>query len=375
MPTSGEISLYIHVPFCTKKCDYCHFFILPNKDSLKTDWFNALKKEWILTKPLLKGYEVVTLYFGGGTPSLIPPEWIGEIISWLDDKIPQEITLEANPEDLTEEKVKAFLKVGINRISLGVQSLKEEELLTLGRTHSTSKAINAIHSAFNAGCEDISIDLMYDLPNQTLDSWIATLDQVNLLPITHLSLYNLTIEPNTPFYKRKETLIPTLPADETSKEMYLIALEKLKSFEFKHYEISAFCRNNKISKHNTGYWTGRPFLGLGPSAFSYYEGKRIQNAPSLSRYKKALNENQLPHSFEEKLDPKEKQRELFLIHLRLIDGVNLTSFEKAFGPLPKDLVSSLQTFESIGWITNSSTCPTLTLEGMLFFDSIAEEIV
>lgn len=374
MPTNGDLSLYIHVPFCTKKCDYCHFFVVPNKSSLKTDWFLSLKKEWQLIQPQLEGYRILTLYFGGGTPSLLPPEWIAEIISWVKDK-PQEITLEVNPDDATFGTLQQFYQAGVNRISVGIQTFHEEQLLALGRLHTSDKAKQTLLDAHAAGLRNISADLMYDLPNQTLEDWERNLEEVVRLPVTHLSLYNLTIEPNTSFYRRREKLQPLLPGDVLSKEMLLAALSRLKDAGFEHYEISAFCRNGLISLHNIGYWLGRPFLGLGPAAFSYYAGKRTQNAPSISQYKNMLKSGTLPITFEEKLEPDARQREHFVIQLRLLEGVKLPRFEAVYGALDHQMREQLLSFAQMGWIESPLTHPRLTQEGLFFYDTIAEELI
>lgn len=365
MPTSGDLSLYIHVPFCTKKCDYCHFFVVPNRESLQQDWFLSLKKEWELLRPTIEKHNILTLYFGGGTPSLLPPDWIAEIISWTKGQ-PKEITLEINPDDATPEKLKAFFKAGINRLSIGIQTFDDAQLLTLGRLHTSDKAKQTILDAYAAGFRNISCDLMYDLPNQTLQGWEKNLDIMASLPITHLSLYNLTIEPHTAFHRKKVQL----PAPEISKQFYLTAIQKMTAAGFEHYEISAFCKNGLQSLHNTGYWLGRPFLGLGPSAFSYYEGKRYQNACSMSQYKSLLNEGKLPITFEEQLEPKAATRELFAIQLRLRQGISISSFK-----LEEETLSTLVKFEKLHWIENALSHPRLTQEGILFYDTIAEELI
>ena len=376
MPTNGDLSLYIHVPFCTKKCHYCHFFVIPNNESHQTDWFVSLKKEWELIQPLLQGYQIVTLYFGGGTPSLLPPEWVAEIIEWVKKKnLPLEITLEINPDDASLEKLQQFFRAGINRLSIGIQTFDDEKLLTLGRLHKSDKATRSVEEAYQAGFRNISCDLMYDLPNQTLADWNRNLDKIIQLPITHLSLYNLTIEPNTAFYKHRKRIQPLLPEDNLSKEMFLLAVSKLTAAGFDQYEISAFSRNNLFSQHNIGYWLGRPFLGLGPSAFSYYRGKRFQNAPSMSQYKNSLKAGKLPITFEEELDEAAKVRELFAIQLRLSRGVCLAIFEDLFGSISVEMRKTLAHFEELGWIENAQNQPRLTQEGILFYDSIAEGLI
>lgn len=272
---SDSISLYVHIPFCTRKCDYCHFYVIPDKDSFKEKLRQGLRKEWKKIQPLLKGKKVVSLYFGGGTPALFGPEAIGEVIDWVGPT--EEVTLEANPENINKPLMKAFARVGVNRVSIGIQALDDNLLKVLSRQHTAQEAINSVNTTYDAGISNISIDLMYELPEQTFQLWQETLRKAVALPITHLSLYNLTIEPHTVFYKHREKLQKKLPNAESSLNMYQEAMLQLDTHGYKQYEISAFAKEMLISQHNIGYWTGRPFLGLGPSAYSYWEGKQRNN--------------------------------------------------------------------------------------------------
>ena len=266
------ISVYFHIPFCTKKCPYCHFYVIPDEVRFHELLREGLLLEWQRQKPLIAGKKIVSIYFGGGTPTLFGAEAIGEIIRLCGPLEDVEITVEANPEESSKELFSALKSVGVNRISLGVQSLDDRSLQTLERMHSAAKAKEAIFAAKEAGIENISIDLMYDLPGQTESSWVYTLEQLKELPIQHLSLYNLTVEPHTSFYQRKVSQ----PKPEESLRFLHTALETLHILGFHRYEISAFAKPNYESRHNLGYWTFRPFLGFGPSAFSYYQNRRFQ---------------------------------------------------------------------------------------------------
>ncbi len=357
------ISLYIHVPFCTKKCPYCHFFVVPNDDH--DLYMNALQKEFELIQPLIAGKEIVSIYFGGGTPSLLGPKNIETILNWTGRS--GEITLEANPDDVSLEKMKAFKAAGINRISLGIQSLDNPLLKTLGRLHTAQKALEAVHATSQAGIENITIDLMYELPGQTLKIWEHTLDQLSSLPITHLSLYNLTFEPGAVFYKKQKELSPLLPPPEESLAMLGAACTKLQNIGLTRYEISAFAKPGFESKHNTGYWTGRPFLGLGPSAFSFWEGRRFRNICHLKKWHEMLAQNLLPRDFDEKLSPLASLHERLAVRLRLFDGAPRIEF-----PIDPALLNQLI---SKGWISLTPSRILLTDQGRLFYDSVAEEIV
>ncbi|MGR3973465.1 MAG: radical SAM family heme chaperone HemW [Candidatus Rhabdochlamydia sp.] len=362
-----EISLYFHIPFCTKKCPYCHFFVVPNHLGSHFDLIEGLKTEWELISPLVKGKKIVSIYFGGGTPFLIGSDAIQTILKWIHPPAQAEITLEANPDDITLEAMTRFHDAGINRVSIGVQSLDNPLLKTLGRNHTAQKAIESICLTSQAGIHNITIDLMFDLPGQTLSSWKSTLRQLKDLPITHLSLYNLTFEPGAVFYKKRKELSPLLPSEDASLEMLQLACSSLESIGLERYEISAFAKPSFESQHNVGYWTGRPFLGLGPSAFSYWEGKRFQNICHLKKYTSCLKDRQLPRSFEETLSPLASLHERFAIHLRLFQGVPSHLY-----PIDQRLLNRL---EKKGWITISDTTICLTDKGKLFYDSVAEEIV
>ncbi len=263
-----------------------------------------------------------------GTPSLLEPDRLSKILNWVSPFLSSdtEITLEANPDGLTHEWMKAYKKAGINRISLGIQSFDNPLLIKLGRNHSSDHAERAIQTVFDAGIDNLSIDLMYDLPGQTMDHWKQTLDKACQFPLKHLSLYNLTIEPHTVFHKYKKELIPQLPSEEVSLEMLNLAIDSLTIHGFKRYEISAFCKNEKWSRHNTGYWTGRPFLGLGPSAFSYWEGSRFQNACHFHRYCSKVMRQESAIEFSETLAPLARLKELLAIRLRLTEGIPLLEF-------------------------------------------------
>lgn len=357
-PTTGENSVYIHLPFCKKKCDYCHFYVLPDKESDKIRLHDALKKEIALISlpPKLK-----SLYFGGGTPALYGPERIAELVKLLPPA--EEVTLEANPDGVGEALIRRYQEAGINRVSLGIQTFDLKQLVTLGRTHTASQAEAAVHKIKAAGIDNISIDLMYDLPGQTLEDWEATLKRAAALPITHLSLYNLTIEPGTVFFKIRNELEKSIPDPETSLAFYHLAQKILEEAGLMQYEISAFAKPGYYSKHNTGYWLARPFYGLGPSAFSYLEGRRYRNIAHLKRYAEALDRGELPIDFEEKLDPEAHERELFLIALRLLQGAEIPSFHKELIPLAQ-----------AGLITVTDRVR-LTPRGITLYDSIAAEIV
>ena len=335
--------------------------------------------EWQQKLPLLKGKKLESIYFGGGTPSLLGAPHISKILSWIKDASfdtsTAEITLEANPENITVELMREYADAGINRVSMGIQTLDDSLLYRLNRLHTSDKALNAINETVEAGIKNISVDLMYDLPGQTLPIWTDTLERIAPQPITHLSLYNLTIEPHTSFYKHRKTLQSQLPDEETSRRMFETAIEILQSNGLQQYEISAFARHHQISKHNIGYWIARPFLGLGPSAFSDWDGKRFRNVANLNRYHAALLQKTSPVDFEEKLDPFPRQRELLAINLRVLAGVDLQAFTVRHGPLDENTAKTIAQLQEDGFIVSDNSRLRLTKKGIFFYDTVATEIV
>lgn len=374
------VSLYFHIPFCSRKCDYCHFYVLPDKEDLKKQLLKGFSLEWERMLPLLKDKTVTSIYFGGGTPFLFGPERIASVLQWIKSSLSFttptiEITLEVNPENIEFDVIQAYAQAGINRVSIGIQTLDAHLLTLLGRQHSPTKALEAVEIAYRAGVPNISIDLMYDLPKQSIIHWENTLERIRDLPITHLSLYNLTIEPHTLFFKRQAELKPLIPDEEISLHMYEMAVEKLTDQGLVQYEISAFAKPNFHSRHNSGYWTARPFIGYGPSAYSYWEGSRFRNVAHLGKYVAALEDSRSPVDFEEKLDPQARRRELLVIQLRLLGGVRLDRFESNYGPLDQHTHQVIQTLIQDGLLNKENNVLRLSKRGILFYDSVATDLI
>ncbi len=379
LASPDELSLYFHIPFCKRKCDYCHFYVIPDKEEYKNLLMEALKKEWFFRLPHIRNRKLSTIYFGGGTPALFGPERIAELLSLVDNSFPLnekiEITIEANPEDVTEELMTGYRKAGINRVSIGVQSFDDSELSVLTRRHDANKALSAVHHTYAAGIVNISIDLMYDLPNQSLALWEKTLTKVEGLPISHLSLYNLTIEEHTVFYKNRDKLSKSMPNEETGLEMYTKAGTMLESIGLKQYEISAFAKDGFYSKHNTGYWLGRPFLGFGPSSYSYWEGQRFQNIPHLNKYVEKLNTNESPALASDGLSHEERRRELFVVAMRLTTGVDLNEFTLHHGRLDENTYSMLSRLLEDGLLSKEQDRYRLTERGKNLYNYVASELI
>lgn len=315
-----------------------------------------------------------SLYFGGGTPTLFGEERLGKLLTHLNPSPEIEITIEANPEDVTYEKLLAFRKMGINRLSIGLQSLVDDELQFLGRVHTADQAKEAVHLSYQAGFRNISVDLMYELPDQTLGSWMKTLSELRSLPFTHLSLYNLTFEEGAAFYRQKKKLEARCPPSEEAKAMLEGAESSLQELGLERYEISAFAKPGFEAKHNSGYWRGLPFLGLGPSAFSYYRGSRFRNYAHFSKYLGAIKEGLSPVDFTETLPYPDNIKELLAVELRLLKGVDLNAFQKRHGRLPEELHTSIKNLISQGYLEIDRRIR-LTDHGRLFYDTVASEII
>lgn len=366
-----EYSVYVHLPFCKRKCNYCSFYIIPFKEEWSSQYLKALSLEWeIKSKKIPSFAKLVSVFLGGGTPSLLSPRTIAEILSLFDINDDMEITLEANPEDVSVDKFSILKSLGINRVSVGAQSFNNTLLKSLGRNHSPDTIFKAIHVLSELGINNISMDLIYEIPFQTLNHWQQTLFYVSQLPLTHISMYNLSLEPHSVFYKQKALLTPSLPSEEKGKLMLKTAINFLREHKFERYEISAFSKTSFQSLHNIGYWTNREFIGLGVSASSLWNNSRFKNISHFHKYCRSLYKNIIPLEYEETLEKKEKAKETLALGLRLVKGISL----KKFGltdllPICLELKS-----KNLLLISNNDDVK-LSRHGLLFHDSVAEMIM
>lgn len=365
-----DISLYFHIPLCARKCPYCHFYTLPNRASFAEALMEGLALEWERVRPFVSERKPVSVYFGGGTPWLLGAQKMGRLLGMIPLSDDCEVTLEANPEEVDD--VRPFVDIGVNRLSLGVQSLDDGLLAALGRCHTSQRGIDAVWIAKEGGIDNISVDLMVDVPTQTLLHVEATLELMRTLPLTHVSLYNLTIEPHTVFHKRRALLEPLIPSDSEGTKILLRTIEGLASVGFSRYEISAFAKEEKLSRHNIGYWTHRTFLGLGPSAWSFAKGTRFQNAPHLNRWLAALRQGRSGSVFREALPYPQNVLERLAIGLRVLSGVDLRSFS-----LPEEARTSLRRLAQDGYLAWDAheNVVQLTEKGKLFYDTVATAII
>lgn len=366
-----EYSIYIHIPFCKHKCNYCSFYVIPLKEEQCSQYLEALILEWkIKSKELPLFSKLVSIFFGGGTPSLLSTKMIAEILSLFNICDDTEITLEANPEDISKEKFLELKKIGINRISIGVQSFNDKLLHFLGRNHVKQTIFDSINILSDLEINNISLDLIYELPFQNLTKWKQTLFYISKLPITHVSLYNLSIEPHSVFYKYQNSLQHVLPSQQEGKNMLQIAINFLKNYKFDRYEISAFSKPSFQSVHNIGYWTNREFIGLGVSASSFWNNSRFKNISHFHKYCRSLKKNIIPLEYIETLEKKEKDKETLALGLRLINGISLKDFNLTYL-----LPICLELAEQNLLVINNNDEVRLSQKGLLFHDSVAEIIM
>ena len=369
--------IYIHIPFCKKKCNYCNFFSVVSK-RYKEEYLQALSKEIELQKKYLNGEIIETIYFGGGTPSILDSEEISNIINRLSKffhfKDNVEITLEANPDDINNKKLKELKSTEINRLSIGVQSFFDDDLKYLGRIHNSEQAKNSIKRAQDAGFENLTIDFIYGIPTLSNKKWKENLQKTFELEIPHISAYSLTIEPNTPLEifirKGKSENIN----ENKSVEQFKILMEQMKSNDFIHYEISNFCKSGYESKHNSNYWKMKKYLGLGPSAHSYDLDSRQWNISSIDKYIEFINNKKL-HFEREILTEKQKFNEYVLTSLRTIDGCDLDLIKNKFGiNYVNHCNSKAASFIKDRKLKVENNVMLLTNEGKLFADGISAKL-
>ncbi|MBI4845591.1 MAG: radical SAM family heme chaperone HemW [Candidatus Omnitrophica bacterium] len=374
-----KIGIYIHIPFCIKKCSYCDFYSvrLKNRKEIK-DYCDALKKDIEFFAKKLRDYSVKTVYFGGGTPSLLTKAQAGRIIQKVraDFSVEEkaEITLEANPATLTGNKLKGFKKAGVNRVSLGVQSFSDKFLKILGRAHKAKDALNSIELLRKAEFDNISIDLIYGLPEQDLDDWKAELDNFIALGIEHISFYDLKIEKGTPFYKIRKDL--KVPDEYLQAKMYKIGCHLLESAGYLHYEISSFAKKGKESQHNQLYWKNEEYLGIGAGAYSYLKGARFCRIKNINKYQDEVRKNDIKRYHPEKLDKNRRLAETLILNLRLLKGVNLENIEKRCSSLfSRNLLEELNKLNQEKLLVKARGNYRLSNKGILFYDTVSGYIL
>ena len=383
--------IYIHIPFCNSKCGYCGFYSLPSL-KLKDRFLEALKTEIVMRKDYLHGQTVNTIYFGGGTPSLLSIEEIGELLHLIIFTYPigsnPEITLEANPDTLSLAYLKDLRQLGVNRLSMGIQSFFDNDLQYLGRRHDSHHAQQCLDWAILAGFHNISIDLIYGLPTSDAEQWNKNLDVFFAYDLPHLSAYALTLEPNSILTKQIE-LGKALPViDDDALRDYDILCRRAKENGYLHYEISNFCRRGMHSKHNASYWFGTPYAGFGPSAHSFDGTSRQWNVSNMEKYIDTRRETArlrdqnvprpevpCPASEKEELTPEQHYDEYVMLRLRTHWGIDLKYMKREMGErFSTYCEQQAKSLIAQGRLSQTREFLYLNDQQMLFADGVAEEL-
>ena len=372
--------IYIHIPFCKQACHYCDFHFSTSMKK-KEEMVLALAKELQLRKNELQQeteLDVIdTIYFGGGTPSVLRVDEIRFLIDtvrqYYSVATHPEITLEANPDDLSEENLKAFAEIGINRLSIGIQSFFEDDLQLMNRAHNSVEAEKCLELATRY-FENISLDLIYGIPGMTNEKWLHNIETALSFGIPHISSYALTVEPKTALHKLIQTGKVASPNDEVAHAHFLILVETLEANGFVHYELSNFGKENYFSRNNSAYWLGKKYLGIGPSAHSYDGDSRSWNIANNALYLKALQNGELPKEVE-KLTTKDRYNEYVMTGLRTIWGVSLVRIEQEFGlEYLNYLKQQSHKFVVDGLLLITDDIIKPTLKGKFLTDGIASDL-
>lgn len=329
------LGIYIHIPFCIRKCNYCDFPSLPNMDDYFWDYTDAVCKEIEAVSGNYSNYVIDSVFFGGGTPSVLPAMYIAKIYNTLskafDISKNAEISIEVNPGTISTEKATVYKELNFNRISIGLQSANNSLLKLMGRIHTKEIFEECIEIIKKCGFKNINADIIFGIPNQTMEDWQETIELVVKQGLTHLSCYSLKIEENTPWHELNEKGELAIINEDLEREMYYWAISKLDASGFTHYEISNFAKPGYQSLHNLKYWTDKPYLGFGAAAHSNINNVRHSNVENTIEYIKKINKGQSPIVMREHIGPDEKLSERLILGLRLIGGVNINCLEQEFG--------------------------------------------
>ena len=371
-------SAYIHIPFCARKCLYCDFTSYPGMESSFAHYVDALRCEIRRGTDRYPDSCISTIYLGGGTPVILPPEALSQILdeirAFFTVDADAGITIESNPGMPVEYP---YLRdAGSNRLSMGVQSFHDDELRLLGRIHSSNDAFSAYQSARDAGFSNISIDLMYGIPGQTMGSWMETLCRAVDLSPEHISLYSLTVEEGTPFHRMMERGDLHLPGDDIETDMYEAAIQTLTEHGYEQYEISSFAKPGFRCRHNITYWRNEPYFGFGAGAVSYLDGVRASNTTSVDDYIGRIQQDESPVDVSETLGERESMGETIFLGLRMCDGVDICAFERRYGiPIQEAFGEQIEMLSTKEMLIETDGFLRLTRRGLLFSNDVFAEFV
>ncbi|MBI2257808.1 MAG: radical SAM family heme chaperone HemW [Flavobacteriia bacterium] len=368
------MGIYFHIPFCKKKCTYCDFHFSTNYRPYYHEMITSMTQELEMKKDRINS-NIESVYFGGGTPGLLKSEDIKGFIDLCRKNFPlieAEITLEVNPENVTKKNLKDWKEAGINRLSIGVQSFDNEVLKWMNRSHNSKQSMDAIYFASEEGFEQINIDIIFALPQKDSFYWKKQLKHIESLPISHLSAYQLTFEKKTLlFHQYKEKLVYPLE-DEETRNQFLFTHEFLENIGFEQYEISNYAKNNSYSKHNSSYWMGKEYLGIGPSAHSFHFPYRFWNIKNNRTYINSIKNRSIPEEAE-KLSVSETFNENIMLGLRTKWGVDINELKK-IKPLSFSFLETIDCYQKQKLLKIENEKIILTLEGWLLTDKISSDL-
>ncbi|QDT55553.1 Oxygen-independent coproporphyrinogen-III oxidase-like protein [Caulifigura coniformis] len=378
-PWGAPRALYVHVPFCRHRCGYCDFTLVAGRDDLIDRYLEALHLELGAAVP--HRAELKTLFFGGGTPTHLSAGQLTCLLRGVLDHVRletgAEFSVEANPLDLTDARIEALAAVGVNRVSVGVQSFQSQELAILERDHSPAEAVSLVNR-LKAKIPNVGVDLIFGVPAQTLDDWRRNLDAALAIEPTHLSTYGLTFEKGTAFWSRRAKGQLRQQPEELEREMYALAIDTLTSAGYRHYELSNFARPGFECRHNQVYWNAESYYAIGPGAASYIDGIRRTNHRSTTHWidnTRAARGVTKP-GFTETLSPEDRAREALMLGLRQLDGIDVRQFEGRFDVALDELAgASIAKLEASGWLERAADCLRLTREGVFVADSVVSELL
>lgn len=368
--------IYLHIPFCKQACYYCDFHFSTSV-KYKDEMLAALHREIKLQKDYLNGETIETIYFGGGTPSLLKPDEVNLLVDSITKlhtvTSDAEITLEANPDDLDEQKVKLLKKTPLNRFSIGIQSFFDDDLFWMNRAHRSSDAEASVKRVQDAGFENITADLIYGYPLLTDEKWKHNLTQIFELGIPHVSAYSMTVEPQTALdaFIKKKVYPPINEAQ--SAEQFMMLMEQMEQHGYEQYEISNYCTPGNYSRHNANYWKGVKYLGIGPSAHSFNGEARQWNIANNAKYIQALDLNKIPAE-REQLTEQNRLNEYIMTSLRTVWGLNLDKLNAISKGSSAQLIKEAREHFDKGWILQKDNTITLTNTGKLYADKIAADL-
>jgi oxygen-independent coproporphyrinogen-3 oxidase len=364
-------SAYIHVPFCRHRCGYCNFTLVARRDDLIDAYLEAIERE---LSGLGRPYEVDTLFFGGGTPTHLPPNQLQRLFGIAQRSFPVaaggEFSIEANPNDLDESKSAVLAQAGVTRVSLGVQSFHAHKLTTLERDHDAATIRAAVNLA-RSFAQSVSLDLIFGVPGESLADWQADLDQALALAPDHISTYGLTFEKGTAFWSRLSHGELQQADEDLERQMYELAIDTLTAAGYEHYEVSNFARPGHLCRHNENYWLGGQYFAAGPGASRFIAGRRETNHKSTTTYISRVLSGRSPIAESEQLGPEDSARERLVFSLRRLEGLDINTFAATTGYTIEQLIGpALQTFLDRGLFTLTPTNLRLTRPGLLLSDSL-----